>query len=358
MMGETAFVSGADALCQTAGTDGINEMYNRDFLATLCDGETRFLVLHEGMHKILRHMFVWRALADDNAKLANIAMDAVINNQYLMGKEGLKFPTGGVDMPQYADSSKWNAKSIFEDLKKNGAGKQTSTDYHDWEAAKALTPEQAKEVEKQIDTAIRQAALTGAGLPRGVEAMLVPEVDWKMHLAEFVKAQCAGADKQTWRKPHRTYIAYDLYMPTPYADRVGKLLLCGDTSGSIGDRELSHFLGHMQHLCDEVNPDGIDLAWWDTEIRGVDVFTASTMGCLAAAVKPKGGGGTDPRCITEWLTEQRNEYVCAVVVTDGEFDTKNVGDWGALPVLWLVVNNSSTGGIASGVTIRVRELSA
>lgn len=362
MMGTTGIVDG-DHRVQTAATDGLNEVYHRDFVEKLTLPQIKFIVLHENFHKMFRHLFVWQNLWKESPQLANIACDAVINTQYLYGKSGIDFVEGGVYLPKYKDADVWNVKAVYDDLMKNatkipmGGGH----DDHDWEEADQVSEEEAKEIEKQVDNALRQAALAGnigANMPRGVTEMLVPEVDWKTQLAEFVKSACAGNDKQTWRRPHKTYVAYDLYMPTPYSEAIGKILLGGDTSGSIGDRTLSYFLGHMQHLADEVNPSGIDIAWWDTEVAGVDSFERGAMDNLASAVKPAGGGGTNPACIPAWMKkEMKDDYVCAVIITDGEFYGDGVGDWGDLPVLWLVVNSRPVNNIPVGKTIQVRELS-
>ena len=357
MMGETKFVSGKAARIQTAATDGLNETYNRDWLSKLDVEEVMFVALHEGFHKMFRHLFVWRNLWDDNPQLANIACDVVINTQYLHNKPGIKFVEGGVHIPEYADAMKWNAKSIFDDLKKKGTGQGAGHDSHDWEAARDLTPAEAKELEKQIDAAIRQASLAGDmlnGMPRGIKEMLVPEVDWKSLLAEFVKTQCTGDDKQTWRRPHKTYLAHDLYLPTPYSDTVGKIMVAIDTSGSIGDEALSYFIGHIQHLCDTINPDGVDIVWWGSGVVGVDSFERGNLNNLASAVKPIGGGGTDPSCIPVWMNKEKREYVCAVVVTDGEFGN-DVGQWN-IPVLWLVVNNGDIANIPIGKVVHIKEI--
>lgn len=374
-MGNVSYVDG-DHRVQTGATDGVNEIYHRGFLASLTPRQVKYLALHENFHKMFRHLFIWQELFKQNAQIANIACDVVINNQQLAGKKDIEFIEGGVDMPQYADADVWNAKKIFDDLMKKakeqpqsgggkpqpgGAGGQDSLDEHMWEEAAELSPEEAKEIEKQVDVALRQAALAGnlgGGMPRSISEMLVPEVDWKSLLSEFVKSMCSGKDKQTWRTPHRTYLAYDLYLPRDYSDQVGRILIAGDTSGSINDRALSVFMGYMQQLCDEVHPDGVDIAWWDTQVRGVDSFERDSLHGLASAVKPAGGGGTTPACITDWIKKEsrKDKYVCAVVVTDGEFYGDNVGDWDGLPVLWLVVNSRTIKPIPVGVTVQVGEL--
>ena len=136
------------------------------------------------------------------------------------------------------------------------------------------------------------------------------------------------------------------------------MLIAGDTSGSIGDHALSCFLGHMQHLCNEVQPSGVDIAWWGSNVVGVDSFERGDMGTLANAVKPIGGGGTTPSCITDWIDKEkkRDDYVCAVVITDGEFYDANVGNWDGIPVLWLVINSGVTPAIPVGTTINLKEM--
>lgn len=360
MMGTATIVDDAKR-CPTARTDGLNEEYNRAFIENLTLPQVKFIVLHENFHKMFRHLFVWQNLWKENPKLANVACDAVINTQYLTGKSGIQFVKGGIFIAKYQDPDVWNVKAVFDDLNKNGlADVDTGHDQHDWEAADQVPEEEAKEIEGQVDAALRQATLAGsigAQMPRSVTAMLVPEVDWKSMLAEFVKQACSGNDKQTWRRPHRTYVAYDLYIPAPYSEAIGRILIGGDTSGSIGDRTLSVFTAYMQQLANELQPSGVDIVWWDTEVAGVDSFERGAMDNLASAVRPVGGGGTDPSCITDWIKkENKDDYVCAVIITDGEFYGDSVGDWGDIPVLWLVVNSRSVKPISVGQTIQVGEL--
>ena len=360
MMGTATVIDDAKR-CPTARTDGLNEEYNREFIENLTLSQVKFIVLHENFHKMFRHLFVWQSLWKENPTLANVACDAVINTQYLAGKSGIQMVKGGIYLPKYQDPDVWNVKAVYDDLNKNGLGDASEGhDHHDWEAADGVPEKDAKEIEGQVDAALRQATLAGsigAQMPRSVTAMLVPEVDWKSLLAEFVKQACSGNDKQTWRRPHRTYVAYDLYIPAPYSEAIGRVLLGGDTSGSIGDKTLAVFTAYMQQLVNEVQPSGVDIVWWDTEVAGVDSFERGAMDSLASAVRPMGGGGTDPSCITEWMKkENKNDYVCAVIITDGEFYGDSVGDWGDIPVLWLVVNNRQVGNIPVGQTIQVGEL--
>lgn len=361
MMGKTKFVGDDDSI-QTAATNGRDETYNKSFVSKLTEEQVRFLVLHEGLHKYFRHLHTWKELQRENATLANIAMDVIINNQYLIGKDGLAFIEEGVDMPEYKDKMKWSTRKVFEDLKKRGAGQGGAGgggghDHHDWDGAGEMTEEEGDELEKRIDEAMRQGAIAGLGegdLAREASAGLVPKVDWQALLAQFIKSHTRGNDKRTWRRPRGAYLAVDpdMYQPSPYSTTVPRILICGDTSGSIGGAELSKFLGFMQQLCDEVKPNGADIAWWDTKVCGVDRFEKGKINLLGA-VKPKGGGGTDPSCIPEWVRKEGVKYCCAVVITDGEFYGERVGQWD-IPVIWLVVGGRKVS-IPVGQVVHVGE---
>jgi len=107
-----------------------------------------------------------------------------------------------------------NAKQVFDLLKQeqqsNGSGKGSGDgegsdgegdadgegfDEHDWDGAREMTDGEKKELEREIDQAIRQGVMahqkiagTGAGdLDRDLLDLLEPKVDWREMLREFVK---------------------------------------------------------------------------------------------------------------------------------------------------------------------------
>jgi hypothetical protein len=65
----------------TAATNGRDEWYGRQFVDKLTEKELGFVVAHEAMHKMYRHLTTWRKLHDENRQLANAACDYVINLQ-------------------------------------------------------------------------------------------------------------------------------------------------------------------------------------------------------------------------------------------------------------------------------------
>ena len=72
-----------DSGIPTACTDGLNTIYNRNFVTSLDEKELNFVVLHENWHKAYKHTLVWRPLYERNPKIANMACDYVINLQII-----------------------------------------------------------------------------------------------------------------------------------------------------------------------------------------------------------------------------------------------------------------------------------
>lgn len=109
----------------TAGTDGKNVWYGKEFCEPLSDEELRFIILHETMHKTARHMQVYKQLHKIDAQRANAACDYWINNELIKQdarSSFLKMVDGGLYNTKY---DKMTVVEIFKDLeqfKQDGAG--------------------------------------------------------------------------------------------------------------------------------------------------------------------------------------------------------------------------------------------
>lgn len=341
----------------TACTNGRDELYGREFIQKLDDRELAFVVLHETLHKAYRHMTTWKKLHDENHHLANLACDYVINLQLVdMDKDELllampKQPNG---KPLGAIDERFrglNTKQIFDILKEEeeesgGGGGGEGFDEHDWEGAKALTDEEKKDLERDIDSAIRQGLIAeqkiagkgGGRMGRDLAELLEPKVDWRDVLREFVKATCNAKDTSSWRRVNRRYLSGDVYMPSLIGERVGHLVLGIDTSGSVGNKELAEFLSEVQSIAKDVHPDKVDLIYWDGEVAGHEEYSSSQVDSIITSTKPAGGGGTDPTCVMRYLKEKAIKPEAIIMLTDGY-----IGEWGNewdAPILWTIVGGN------------------
>ena len=351
-VGKTSVVEDIPSAC----TNGRDEQYGREFIKKLDDKELAFVVLHETLHKAYRHMTTWKRLHDEDHRLANLACDYVINLQLVdMDKDELllampKRPDG---KPLGAIDERFrgmNAKQIFDILKEEqeegGGGGGEGFDEHDWEGASSLSEEDKKQLEKEVDQAIRQGIIAeqkvvgkgGGRMGRDLADLVEPKVDWREVLREFVKATCNAKDTSSWRRVNRRYLSSDIYMPSLIGERVGHLVIGIDTSGSVGNAELAEFLSEVQSIAKDVHPDKVDLIYWDGKVAGHEEYSASQVDSIIDSTKPAGGGGTDPTCVMEYMKEKAIKPEAIIMLTDGY-----IGNWGDewnAPILWTIVGNN------------------
>ena len=95
----------------------------------------------------------------------------------------------------------------------------------------------------------------------------------------------------------------------------------------------------MKHICDTVKPAGVRLLYWDTEICRDEYYDEQSTGKLVASTKPEGGGGTDVRCVTQYIQDKNIKAQACIILTDGDI----FGGWGewSLPVLWCILGRTS-----------------
>ena len=343
----------------TACTNGRDVMYGREFLNKLAEEELRALILHENLHKAFRHLTTWKNLYDENPRLANIACDYVINLMIYDGdKEGkfVKLPEGGMFDEKFRGM---DAATVFRLLKQNPppegeGGSGEGMDEHDWDGAKEMTKEEKESLANEVDQALRQGAILAGKLsgnvPREVADALTPKVDWREALREFVTSHCADRDESTWRRPARRWISEDVYMPSSISTAVGRIVVGIDMSGSIDAAQVGQFLGELKAICETVKPDGIDLLYWDTDVCQHEIYDGVDIQNILQSTKPRGGGGTDPQCIPNYIKAKNLKPECAVVLTDGY--VSRWGDGWSCPVLWGITTENITAQVGKSVTIK------
>lgn len=370
-----------DPSIPTACTNGRDEMYDRAFVSSLSDAELRFLVLHEVYHKLFKHLHIWRHLYDEDPDLANRANDYVINIKIVDDNgDGFATMTGvlengcldekyrGMDSAQVYNLLRKQQRQNPPGEGNTGGGggggssklqDQQPFDQHDWDGAQELTADEKRELARDLDEAIRQGALVagkmGSGGDRDLEELLQPQVNWREALREFIQDTCAGKDYSTYRKPNRRYLSAGIYMPSGVTEQVGELILAIDTSGSIGNHELSAFLSEVKEICDTVHPDGIRLLYWDTRICRDEKYDSQDLDELVKSTKPKGGGGTDVTCVTDYIREHNINAQACIVLTDGHL----YGGWGqwTMPVLWTILDNDGAKpDVGKTVNIKSRDM--
>ena len=361
----------------TACTNGRDEIYGRAFVDSLTDAELRFVILHECYHKMYRHLITWKHLHDKNHNTANMSCDYNINGKLVDENR----EDGFAAMPRDADGNQiglydeqfrkpdgsWSDTAvIFKMLEQQqnqpqgnesggddsqgtssaqsqgqGQGQGQGFDDHDWEGADNLSDDEVKDLEKEIDVAIRQgnmiASKSGATGNRLLDELMQAKVDWREVLREFIQTTCTGNDYSTWKRPNRRYIGAGVYLPSGISEKVDELVIAIDTSGSIPDSDLAVFLSEVQAICTTVKPDKVRILYWGHEVVGDESYATHELDTLAQSTRPKGGGGTDVECVVEYMQRHQIKPQATIIFTDGYV----FGDWGTwdCPTLWCVIDN-------------------
>ena len=335
-----------DEGCPTAYTDGRNTAYGRKFVDKLSESDLKGLILHENLHKAFRHTTVWKHLYKEQAKLANMACDYVINLMIADADDGageVTLPEGRLLDEKYRGMDAGTVyRMLKEDAESGGGGGEGGFDEHGWESAEGMSPEEKEQLARDVDQALRQGAILAGkmkgNVPREIGDVLTPKVDWREALREFITSFCVDKDESTWRRPSRRWIGDDVYMPSLIGESVGRVVVAIDMSGSIGSDEVSQFLGEVRDICDRVKPEGIDLLYWDTDVCQHEKYEQDQLDNLLGSTKPRGGGGTNPQCIVDYMSEKKIKAECAIVLTDGY--VPNWGNGWSCPTLWGITTDA------------------
>lgn len=310
----------------TAGTDMEKIYFNPDFMESLGTVEkAMFVIAHEVMHIAFNH---GQRLHTRNPMIWNIACDFAIN--LILAESGFELP----DCALY--DKKWEGKSaddIYEELMKlvdkarqkgqsGEPGQGNIPGFDDMHGGKgdlmqpahADNPAKAAELERSIKQRVAQAATTArmagkvsAGLDRFINDVLDPKVPWPDLLRDYMTR--VTKDDESWGRRNRRF--RDIYLPARHSEKMGEIIVIGDTSGSIGPEELQQVATEVQAVADQVKPERIRVMWADTRVCGEQVFEEGEL----ILVKPKGGGGTDMR--VPLREAEKYEPHVVILITDG-----------------------------------------
>lgn len=268
-----------------------------------------FLLAHEAMHYAMLHTL---RRAHRDPRNWNVACDAVINDVLKESKVG-EFIPNGVDMPGSKDKT---SEKVYEELPRNSGGKgrgqgQGQGDYQPGTGQDDLSEEgdddegpidqaAAREIEENVRTTIAAAAQVAkskgnipAGLERLVEEIVNPKTPWhqllERYMTSFIKSGIS------WRRPNRRMMGLGHYLPShDLVPKMGSVVVVVDTSGSIGPKELSHFLGHINAIIERCRPEKVYVMPCDAKVHGVTELTLEDLPITQDMAKKmsKGGGGT------------------------------------------------------------------
>lgn len=314
----------------TMETDGKSVWWSPEFVETLEHAEIVGVICHEMLHTILLH-HLRRGVRDP--KIWNIATDYAINQ--ILIAANLKLPKDALFDPKYKG---WSAERIYDDLLKNASGGGGMPQPQGWgqvmDGQNVGNPQAAEKEAIEITGQAAQAAAVAKkrGLLPGsldylITDMLEAQVDWRDRLRKVIGGQ--ARDDYTWRRPNRKYMQQGIYMPTMQQHGVGTVVIGVDTSGSVSDREIAQFIGEMNAISDECNPEGVWVVPCDSRLGEVRFYgPGETIVDLIA----RGRGGTSTLPVFQWVEENGIVPDTFIYLTDLEVDfPDHQPDY---PVIW------------------------
>jgi len=333
-----------DEACETAATDGIKIYYSPKFFDTLDDEGTAFVLLHEVSHIILMHCDKKRRGSKTNPRW-NYAVDYVVN--WMIDSLGGRYKVlkGSLYDSKYKDMTAEQVyKSLPEDSgndngrggkkgqqTKDGSGKAWQDQHRDMDENSDAHEEMKGKILAAAEATKDKGSLP-AGMSRMIDELKKSKVNWKNQFRHLIGTVVSN-DDYSWTPPHAAYIWRELYLPSLHSEKIGQIIVAVDTSGSIGQKELSIFAPEMASIgqhCEEV----IAMSC-DTKVH--EVVKVKEFEKWSGKLEFLGGGGTSFKPVFEEIKKMKARPQCLVFFTDG------YGDWEdckrpSYPVIWVVTS--------------------
>ena len=282
---------------QTMATDGVQILFNPDWVLAQTIEELEFTVAHEVMHVDSFHMI---RKGDRDHEIWNMACDFAINPPLV--KAGMKMPEGGLFDWGYADMT---AENIYAKLKKldddgelqrpdgpiagevfpapgcdgdgeydphqNADADTWSARQRSWENAKAMEREIAAQMHQAKTIADKIAGRGNFAVDKLIDGIGASTVSWAEELkALFTNFNCA---ENTFARPNRRLLSTGWILPTPRREPTGELVIAIDCSFSMFTaEELKVIASELQDIADSVMPKKIVVIYCHEVVCGVSEF--------------------------------------------------------------------------------------
>lgn len=324
----------------TMCTNGKWVRWSRAFVDKMTEEECLGVIVHELAHKVLKHML--RRGNRDPMKW-NVATDYIINDIVL--KEGFILPAGGLVDAQYGGMMAEKVYDMIPDPPEMPAWGLVTDD----ELSKDDKDMMEVEVDQQVMNAANAAKSIGK-LPRFVDAILTEMHDAQIDYRDKMRRFFAGdqPDDYTFRKPERkAYHHMGILAPSVDNKGAGHWVIGVDTSASVSDRELEHFLGEVGAISTEVKPQSITIIYCSTRVNHVDTFES---GEEVTKFTYKDRGGTLVMPVFDYVRD--NDLPCDQMVYLTDLEIGDFPDRVDYPLLW--VSSGRPGAKAPiGETVRI-----
>jgi predicted metal-dependent peptidase len=324
---------------KTMCTNGRWIKWNREFVDKHTEEETLGVIVHELAHKALKHML---RRGTREPRKWNYATDYTVN--LIVIDAGFTLPKDALLDHKYKSMMAEKVHDLIPD----------PPEMPSWGiVVDELTEEEKAEMEVEIDQQIMNAANAAKSvgkLPAFVEGLIRDMTDAQVDYREKMRRFFSGdqPDDYTFRKPERkAYHHMRIIAPTVDTKGAGHWVVGVDTSGSVSDRELKHFLSEINSISTEVQPQSITVIYCSTKVHHVETYD---QGDEVTALTYKDRGGTAVQPVFDYVENHDIRCDQMVYLTDLEiWDFPKRVDY---PLLW--VSTAGPGTVAPvGETVRI-----
>lgn len=321
-------------------TDGVKLLYNDANCAKFPLSEVQFILMHEVLHKWLRHSarlkLVWEQLSKKEINNWKIAADLAVNS--LLYQQGEKMPTSvqlyvPESAPYYNLPQGKTAEWYFEQIR-NDDNPPCDDDLIPSDAGDEI--EQLQEVGVSVGSAKGQHAgkRSTEVINKVLEGMLAPpKLNYKTLLRRYLTETASHRVRSFARECRRGDGSFIL--PSYKKDKdLCKTCVIMDTSGSM-DELCQDILYECVGFAEQYPNTAIEVVMCDTDIRKTYNLRNKADLKKLLAVPYEGGGGTDMSPAFEYAVKSKAKLI--LCLTDMEmWWPKNP----RIPTVWVAFRHS------------------
>ena len=308
-----------------------NIFFNEEFVNSLSQEELTGVICHEILHLAFQHL---SRMGNRNPKIWNIAGDLKVNDEIIFNQSKFKLPkmalvaqgnTIEIGRAKIVNIDTKSSEQIYEEI----INKNNSEDLKDIgmdtfiiannnsDKAKEKAGEWVQRVAVANET-FKDKGCIPAGILKELKKLDTPELKWHQIITQRLKLISSG---KTWKKPSKRMLPW--YFPSKQKVKGLSCVVCIDSSGSMGEKELQKALTELWGLSQQFKAIKFWITCCDTELSEPFIITTSTKKDLLN-IKLKGGGGTSFVPVFDWIKKENINPDCLIYFTDlyGDFPNR------------------------------------
>jgi len=315
----------------------IRLIVNPEFIEKLKLSELSAILEHEALHVILQH---FNRRQDREKERWNTACDLAAN-QMIQGLPDLALMPKHYNVP-----AELPAEQYYELIPKEQS-KETIGQVDNHSNWRPLTETEKEIIRQSVEEAAKR---THGKIPGSIKSYLDellkrPTIPWQHVLRQYIHGSIRAFKKFSWKRPNRRF---GFNQPGRATQRIARIVIAVDTSGSVSDEELKMFFSEI-YAIQKVYPVQISVIQADSKVQKVDTLRKGQM----YKGEIEGRGGTNFIPVFNYIKEKHLNVDLLLYLTDGfgDFPKKQP----SYSVLWVLTQDGiESGEIPFGRVLRLK----